>query len=144
MPKAARLNRFVPSSCWESPSTTHSQVWPHQCGLCQGVPKPQSCLLSFMVSSAVFSSSLPYILYSPSLRLWRCVVQVHHVWGFQVEDPPQLAICRSGVQEKTSPCSYHVQLYIFKVPSLSISAFFFAFIPLQHPLRFVFPAQPST
>ena len=40
-----------------------------KCGLCQGVPKPQSRLLSFMVSSAVFSSSLPYILYSPSLRL---------------------------------------------------------------------------
>ena len=29
-------------------------------------------------------------------------------------------------------------------PYLSISAFFFAFIPLQHLLRFIFPAQPST
>ena len=59
----------------------------------------------------------------------------------------ELAICRSfqsGFQEKTLPCSYHIQLYVFQVPTLSISAFFFAFIPLQNPLHFVFPVQPST
>ena len=55
-----------------------------------------------------------------------------------------LNLLHPGFQKKTSPYSYHVQLYVLQVPSSSFSAFSFTFFPLHHPLCFAFPAQLST
>ena len=80
-----------------------------------------------------------------TLLNYACHTVLHKRRGFSV-----LAACRElrsfhpGFQKKKSSCSYHVQLYVLQVPSLSFSAFSFALIPLQHLLCFVFPAQPST
>ena len=104
--------------------------------------------LTFSLSLTTATLSSPGV---PRLRHpgWRPSSTMPTALPFVNVESSALAACTELVfppwlPEETSPCSYHVQLYVFKVPSLSISAFSFALIPLQHLLCFVFPAQTST